>query len=390
MVAIIGRGGAYMSVRKRTWTTATGEEREAWLVDYRDQNGYRAARTFDKKGEAVDFWATVKVDVGRGDHVVPAKSETIEQVAKRWINRVEGAGREPTTVRQYRQHIDLHIVPRIGQLKVASLTETRLEAFRDSLLTGDKKLSRALARKVLVSVKSILRTAKRGHIAANVKIDRDKRQRKLEAGTDIPTPAEISRLLKAAERFDLRRRALLATVIFTGLRSSELLGLRWSDVDFKHAFVHVRQRADRKRNIGAPKSEAGTRKIDIGPRVVAMLKEWKVACPKDGELGLVFPTKAGEVAHNKNTLASLAPVMKAAGLVDKEGEPKYGLHSLRHYFASWCINPVSAGGRELPPKNVQGLLGHSSITMTMDTYGHLFPTGNDRAALADAEAKLWG
>ena len=81
--------------------------------------------------------------------------------------------------------------------------------------------------------------------------------------------------------------------------------------------------------------------------------------------------------------------MKAAHVVDRNGNPKYGLHAMRHFYASWCINRKADGGRELPPKNVQQLLGHSSIVITLDTYGHLFPTNNDRAELTAAEAVLW-
>ena len=69
--------------------------------------------------------------------------------------------------------------------------------------------------------------------------------------------------------------------------------------------------------------------------------------------------------------------------------PKYtGLHSLRHFYASWCINRKADGGLELPPKVVQHRLGHSSIMVTMDTYGHLFPRSDDAAELAAAEASL--
>jgi integrase len=62
----------------------------------------------------------------------------------------------------------------------------------------------------------------------------------------------------------------------------------------------------------------------------------------------------------------------------------YGLHSLRHFFASWCINRKVDGGLELPPKVVQARLGHSSIAVTMDVYGHLFPRADDAAALTAA------
>ena len=68
--------------------------------------------------------------------------------------------------------------------------------------------------------------------------------------------------------------------------------------------------------------------------------------------------------------------------------PKYPRHACRHFFASWCINPKERGGRELPPKVVQTLLGHSSIVMTLDVYGHLFRDGGDRTELAEASRLL--
>jgi integrase len=81
------------------------------------------------------------------------------------------------------------------------------------------------------------------------------------------------------------------------------------------------------------------------------------SCGKRNVLGVDIPTPA-----------EIQRLLKA-------GAPKYGPHSLRHYFASWCINRKSDGGRELPAKNVQELLGHSSIMMTLDLYGHLFTIG---------------
>jgi integrase len=80
--------------------------------------------------------------------------------------------------------------------------------------------------------------------------------------------------------------------------------------------------------------------------------------------------------------------VETAGAVTRLGTPKYGLHAFRHFFASWCINRKADGRRELPAKVVQGLLGHSSIVMTLDRYGHLFPRGDDRAELAAATSAL--
>jgi len=373
-----------MSTRKREWVTRKGEQREAWIVDYADQDGDRHIRTFAKKKEADAYHATVKVDVRQGIHTAPSKSRTVAEAGEAWIKSAEADGLEQSTLRQYRQHLHLHILPRLGREKLAELTPRRIEVFRDELLA---KLSRPMARKVLTSLKSLLRAGKHAHVAADVSIKRRKRdEHKLEEGRDIPTPAEIKRLIAAAA--DDKRRALLLTAALTGLRASELRGLRWKDVDLKVGELHVCQRADRFNRIGPPKSESSRRAIPLDADVlIPALKKWKLACPK-GEADLVFPTTAGQVEHHKNMLRGLEPVMIAAGVVDKAGEPKYALHAFRHFFASWAINPKERGGRELPAKVVQHLLGHTSIVMTLDRYGHLFPRGDDRAELAAAARAL--
>jgi integrase len=373
-----------MSVRKRAWMTRLGEARDAWIVDYSDQDGDRHIETFARKKDAEARHDKVRVDVRHGVHTAASKSETVAEAAERWLNRVEAEGRERGTRAQYEQHVRLHIVPRIGRYKLAHLTSPRVEAFRDDLLAS---LSRPMARKVLTSLKSLLKVAKHAHVAADVSVGRSKRsERKLEVGRDIPSPAEIKRLVGAAKD-GARMHALLLTAALCGLRASELRGLRWADVNLKADELHVRQRADRYNIIGAPKSASSTRTIPLPPEVVAALKVWKLACPK-GELDLVFPTGTGAIMYHRSMLDSLAPVMVAAGVADKHGNPKYGLHAFRHFFASWCINRRADGGRELPAKVVQELLGHGSIVMTLDRYGHLFPRGDDRAELAAAANAL--
>ena len=123
-----------MSVRKRKWTTSLGEPREAWVVDYTDQDADRVIKTFDKKKDADKYHATVRVDVDQGTHIVPSKSETVLQAAERWIKRVEADGRERATVQQYKQHLNLHIAPKVGAIKLANLSPKRVEDFRDGLL----------------------------------------------------------------------------------------------------------------------------------------------------------------------------------------------------------------------------------------------------------------
>jgi integrase len=378
-----------MSVRKRMWTTAKGEKKEAWIIDYFDQDGERHIRTFARKKDADECHATVKVDVRQGVHTAPHKSITVAQAADDWIAYVELEGRERSTLAQYCQHAGRHIKPRIGHEKLASLTTPRINAFRDELLAS---MSRPLAKKVLTSLKSLLRDAqRRGNVAQNVasdvSISPDKRgKRKLKIGVDIPTTEEIKRIVHTESG---KWRPLLLTAIFTGLRASELRGLRWQDVDVKRGELHVRQRADRYNAIGKPKSEAGERTVPLGPLVLNTLKEWKLACPKSD---LVFPTTRGNILHHKNIVRyALIPVQTAGGVVTKDGKAKYtGMHALRHFYASWCINRRVDGGLELPAKVVQERLGHASIVMTMDTYGHLFPRSDDGTELAAAEHALLG
>jgi integrase len=206
-------------------------------------------------------------------HTPHSKSRTLAEAAEDWLKYVELENRERSTLDFYRRHIVLHINPRLGNEKLSKLTAPRVEAFRDDLLA---KLSRVQARKVLVSLKSLLRDAmRRGNVAQNVSLavkitssERDKKR--LKVGVDIPTPDEMRAIIHATTG---RIRPLLITAIFSGLRSSELRGLLWEDVDLERGELHVRRRADRYRQIGQPKSRAGERTIPIGPVVVNTLKE---------------------------------------------------------------------------------------------------------------------
>src|SRR6516165_10271458 len=375
-----------MSVRKRKWVTRLGEAKEAWVVDYTDQQGDRHIRTFERKKDADDYHATVKVHVREGVHVAPHRSITVAAAAENWIKSAESAALERATIEVYRGHARIHILPRIGKVKLANLTLPKVEAFRDDLLNG---LSRPMARKVWVSFKSILRTAKCAHVVDGVKTikARPRGERVLvEQGRDFPTPAEIKRLVEEAK--GSRQRALVLTAALCGLRASELRGLRWSDVKLETSELEVRQRADRYGEIGQPKTPSSVRTVPCPPEVLAALKEWKLACPKVGELGLVFPTRTGRAELHVSVWRGLKRLMVAAHVVNKAGKPKYGPHALRHFYASGCINPKERGGRELPPKMVQALLGHSSIVMTLDRYGHLFPSKGDQSELADASRAL--
>src|SRR5262249_47928349 len=128
----------------------------------------------------------------------------------------------------------------------------------------------------------------------------ERRNGKLRIGVNIPTTAEIKAIVNAATG---RWRPLLLTAIFTGMRASELRGLRWSDVDLRHEKIHVRQRADKFNVIGPPKSSAGERVIPLPPIVASELREWKLRCPKKGgKLELVFPNGEGNPEAHPNII----------------------------------------------------------------------------------------
>jgi integrase len=404
-----------MSVRKRAWITSKGEHKEAWVVDYVDQAGKRRLKTFAKKKAADNFAATANVEIRAGIHTADSASITIAEAGKRWIETGEKAGLERSTLAAYQQHLKLHIEPYLGNVKLSQLSAPMVREFEDKLARGDmpegaspQPRTRVMVRKVRVSLSSLVSDAQeRGLVSRNVVRDlrrtrargverkAERRQKgKLKIGVDIPTREEIKAIVEAAKG---RWRPVLLTAIFTGLRASELRGLRWTDVDLDKRELHVRQRADRYSAIGKPKSESGERTVPLTPIVVNTLREWKLACPKS-EAGLVFPSSGGLVEHHKNIVErGLVPTMIAAGVAIEEDGPdgvkvaraKYtGLHALRHFYASWCINRRMDGGLELPAKLVQERLGHSSIMMTMDVYGHLFPRGDDSAELEAAERSL--
>jgi integrase len=434
-----------MSVRKRTWTTSKGKEhREAWLVSYTDGQGSRCFATFAKKKDADDFHATVRIDVKRGTHVSPSKSITVREAGEAWLAKCDADGLERSTRDSYAQHLTHHIYPYLGALKLSALNVAMVRDWQDKLRRGDlapgqtgKKPNEVTGPRSADMVKRctsdlgalIADAQERGQVAVNVvrslkanrkrgKERQQERRKKgrLEIGKDIPTREEVNATLLTTEG---RWRPLLMVAALCGLRASELRGLRWQDVDLKNCEIHVRQRADKYGKIGPTKSGAGTRTVPIiGDRTLRELTEWKVKCPQRDtrrknangepikERHLVFPNGRGNVEALNNILRrGFKPTLVRAGVAvqatdefgpvyDKRGRPvmiaKYGgLHALRHFYASWCINRKVDLGLELPPKTVQTRLGHSSIQMTFDRYGHLFPSAETSAAEHSAADALF-
>jgi integrase len=309
-----------------------------------------------------------------------------------WISDGEANGLEYSTIRQRQEHKRLHIEPFIGTDKLALLTAPRVYEFDSKLRNAGRSL--AMRRKVLTSLKSMLtfcqgqgKVAQNVALAVKIKSDGKRDVAPVRAGVDFPSRVELRTIIENA---DGAWRALAITAVFTGMRASELRGLPWTNVDLDGGVIHVRQRADLWGRIGRPKSKAGNRDIPLTPMAANALRAWRGDCPK-GALDLVFPAPDGQPhKHHEIIERFFEPLqLRARMTVDSDrrnaqGTPvpkaKYGLHALRHAAASLFIAHLG-----WTPKRVQTVMGHASIQMTFDLYGHLF---EDRESDAEAMKKL--
>lgn len=384
------------TVRKRTLPSGLVR----WRAAYTDGAGNRRTKQFARKSDGEAWLVEIRHDVARGLHTPGSISPTVKEAAALWIKRCDEKRLEQMTIKGYEEHVDLHIVPFIGAKKLSDLTVPAVNAFADSLREAGR--SSEMIKRVVRSLGAIFKEARRRGLSAaapTIGLDLDLPDRE-DPRPEIPTKPELQFIIATVAG---RWRPLVLVAIYCGLRGSELRGLSWQDVDLQARKISVAQRADASHRIGKLKSKAAYRTIHMPPAVVQALREWKLLCPK-GDLGLVFPNKIGKVESHANILErGLHPVLVAGGYVvsvpvlddagkpvlDDAGEPtirnvpKYGMHSLRHTCASlWIESGYN-------PKQVQKLMGHSSIKVTFDVYGHLFADDEaDQRAAADVQALL--
>lgn len=384
-----------MAIRKRPGT-------DKWLFDYYDPNTKkRHQMQYNTQREAKAAEARIRTELKGNIHVADADTITLREAAELWIAACERDGKELSTINQYKGHVKNHIVPLAGSMKLNKIGVPYIHSFIDRL--REKGVSEPTSKAIRTSFGAILANAQaRGLVVFNAVSEartakRSGRHDKLvKVGEDIPTTAEVKAIIDGAK--DQRARVFLRVAAMTGMRASELRGLEWKSIDLNKGEIEVSQRADAYRKLGSPKSSSGRRTIPIGPKLIAELREWKVACPSRS---IVFPTRKGGVMDHSNIIQDwYLPAQIAGGVtvttdkLDESGNPvlaaKYtGLHALRHFYASHCINAKEDGGLGLAPKVVQDRLGHSTITLTLDVYGHLFPKGDASAELAAAKSALF-
>ena len=309
-----------------------------------------------------------------GRKPVPER-EKLEDFLNRWLEDTARRSVRITTYTIYEVSLRLHIIPEIGHLKLARLSADDLDALYSRLL--DKGLSPKTVRMIHAVIhRALSHGRRRGMVAANVADDVDPPKaprREFHAFS----PQEAARFLAAA--VSDRLYALYCLALNSGMRQAELLGLRWGDVDLDRAVLHVRQQVCRMAgewHFSEPKTKAGRRTISLSGACVAALREHharqleeRLRAKDWQDMNLVFVNQSGCPLDKGNLLRrSFAPLLERAGL------PRVRFHDLRHSCASLLL------AEGVHPKVVQEMLGHSTISVTMDTYSHTLPSMGAEAA----------
>jgi integrase len=360
------------SVRKRSWTTA-GETKTAWFVDYYDNRGDRQRRHFANKKSADAFRISVEGQLATGIYRPDAKRLTVKAACEAFLANCEGRLRRDERMTRkmltvYRGHINNHILPSFADWRLSQLTAKAIGDLRDGLRNAGTTVP--TTRKILATLHSVLEYAiSQDWIAANparaVKVigPRNEGSKKIVP----PDKAELSRIIVAASP------ALRLMILFaasTGARAGEQWAARWSDVDFDKAEFHISRRVDAYGELGPPKTAAGVRRVPLSAQLVAILKAWKLQSRFSRADDLIFPNRQGGfIGHDNLIKRQFLP------LFSETKAKRFNWHGLRHFAVSTWIE---AG---LSPKTVQTFAGHSSLQVTMDRYGHLFPSEDHNRAM---------
>jgi integrase len=373
------------SLAKRRRRNSAGAIETTWRVLWHDATGKRRERTFKLKRQALAYQRALDADIAGGTDA--ARRISFAEAAQQWVDhqedRVAAGAIERQTWTNQAGHVANHIAGRpIGAAIIADLRAADFETFKDDLMASH---SLALARSVMATARAVCKWAqKHGAVGTNhaaaIRVTAPRATRAVPQR--VPDRDSLARLAGAvldhrqAERPRLIE-ALGLLAITTGLRISELRGLLIGDLDLAaRPRVQVRRRADRAGRIGPCKSAAAYRTIPLSEATRRLLRRWVLAAPPTqralaDEIGgrLVFPTSAGTVIGNTNLARQWAGLLAGHGLASKDGryyKARHTFHDLRHAAASMWIE---AG---LDGRAIQQLLGHSDITLTYNTYGHLF------------------
>jgi integrase len=306
-----------------------------------------------------DFLTDLGRTPGRGDTGV-----TFAYAASAWLHYIEHErSRTPSTVRDYRNTVARHLVPRLGEMPLEQITVGDLDALRSDLLG---KLSLRTTQKVMVLLHGIFhRAERRGWVSTNPVADVERISVKRRPEFAVLTPIEVQALARATTTD--QDAALILTAAFTGLRLGELRGLRWRDVDFTNALVHVRRShyGAAATTEGPPKSgqSRSVTLIDLAARALDDLsRRDRFTAPDDR----VFCASTGETLDDGRIRRAFYTALDAAGIDRDRGTGKALVwHDLRHTFGTMAV-------QAFPLSDVKAYMGHADIETTM-TYVHHTP-----------------
>lgn len=326
-----------------------------------------------------------KLREGQAQARTPASSTndsgrtTVGEYLDFWLEEVARNDVAHRTYHNYRSQIENHIRPAFGRQKLKALGLEDVERLYGSMTaSGCSPTTVRYAHAVLR--RALGRAVVRGLVPRNV-AEGASLPRLVEKEKRILTPEEAKRLLKAAR--GERLEALFLAALTCGLRQGELLALRWEEVDLEAPKITVRRQLQRSRDgsgmIVVPTKNKKSRAIRPGSAAVEALgahrqrqaEEMTAARGLWKDPGLVFATTIGTPLDASNLVArDFKPLLQRAGL------PIIRFHDLRHGCGSLLLS------EGVPVKVVQEILGHSSMSITMDVYAHVLPDMQERAAAA--------
>jgi integrase len=338
---------------------------------YLQRDGKKIRQNFPTRA-AAKAWREDKLGaVKRGELRVPT-STTVREAAAAFIDGVRdgsiptrtGRRYKPATVRGYEEALNLRVLPALGDRRLSDVDSGDVQDLADSL-TGEG-LSASTVHNTLDPLRVIYRRATRRKLLT---IDPTKglELRRPDGRRErIADPAEARSLIAALPASE---RAMWACAFYAGLRRGELRALRWSDVDVSGRVIRVQRGWDAKEGEQDGKSDAARRRVPILDPLARELAAHKLRTQRDGE-ALVFGRTASDPFIPSTVRSRALKAWKGAKL-----EP-IALHEARHTCASLMI---AAG---VNAKALSVIMGHATISITFDTYGHLMPDGLDAAAHA--------
>jgi integrase len=301
--------------------------------------------------------------------------QTVGQFLDRWLADVVSPTVRPKTHHSYAQIVRLHLKPALGHHQLAKLAPQHVQTMMND------KLAAGLSPRTVQYLRAVLRQAlgqalKWGLVHRNVATLVDP-PRSIRHDITFLTPEQARTLLDAAKGDRLE--ALYSVALALGLRQGEALGMRWEDIDLDGGSVTVRyalQRIDGTLRLVEPKTSRSRRTVSLPAGVSSALLahrdrqafERSFAGDRWVETGLVFTTPKGTPLDARNVVRHFKATLDRAGLPDMRW------HDLRHTCASLLL------AEGVGPRTIMEILGHSQISLTMNTYSHVMPQANREAA----------